>query len=283
MYLATIRTGSTTRAVKRIDDGGTAVLEELDYPDVGALLADPDGLAKAAAATGGARHDPAGADFAPPVLDPDKVICVSHNYGEHYRLLGLSMPEHPRLSTKFSSALIGARDPIYKPVDAHALDCAVELAIVIGAHVRHADEASAAAAIAGFTVMNDVTDRDLEFQAEEWGLGNIWDRSTPIGPYLATPDELDGGIRPRLALHTEIDGTRVQAGDTANLHFDPVEVVRRASRFMELAPGDVIATGTPSSPAHDHGAQAHLAVGQEIVTAVDGIGECRNTVLDPTE
>ncbi|MEZ5212887.1 fumarylacetoacetate hydrolase family protein [Gordonia sp. (in: high G+C Gram-positive bacteria)] len=279
MHLATIRTGTTTRAVKRVDSGTSPVLVDLGYVDLGALLADPDGLTKAAATDSGTTYDAATADFAPPVINPDKVICVSHNYGEHYRVLGLNIPESPRLSTKFSTALIGANDEIVKPADAHALDCAVELAIVIGRTVRHASDDEAAAAIAGFTVMNDVTDRDLEFQAEEWGLGNIWDRSTPIGPYLVTPDDLPGGIAPTLALTTTIDGRPVQSGSTADLHFDPVHVVRRASRFMELRPGDIVATGSPSSPAHDHGPEAHLQAGQRIVVSIDGVGECRNTVV----
>lgn len=274
MYLATIRVGNSTRAVKRV---GEQVLLDLGHADLGALLADPEGLAAAAAAASGTTYDVAAADFAPPVPDPDKVVCVSHNYGEHYRVLGLQIPEQPRLSTKFSTALIGANDPIVQPADAHALDCAVELAIVIGRRVRHADDAEAAAAIAGFTVMNDVTDRDLEFQAEEWGLGNIWDRSTPIGPYLVTPDELPGGIAPQVALSTTVDGAVVQSGNTADLHFDPVHVVRRVSRFMELQPGDVIATGSPSSPAHDH--SPHLKPGQQIVAEIAGVGACRNAVV----
>lgn len=279
MYLATIRLGSTTRAVKRIGDGDAQKLLALDYPDLRALLTDPDGLAAAEAATEGTAYALDTADFAPPVLDPDKVVCVAHNYGDHIKRLGLSLPQHPRLSTKFSSALIGPNDPIVRPTDAHALDCAVELTIIIGKSVRHADDDEAAAAIAGFTVMNDVTDRSLEFQAEEWGLGNIWDRSTPMGPYLVTPDELPGGIAPRTTLSTTIDGTVVQSGDTADLHFDPVHVVRRVSRFMALEPGDVIATGSPSSPAHDHGEAAHLTVGQKIVAAIDGVGACHNTVI----
>ncbi|WP_454163822.1 fumarylacetoacetate hydrolase family protein [Gordonia iterans] len=280
MKLATIRLGGGTRAVKQIDgdqhDGGA--LLDLGYPDLRALLTDPEGLSKAAAATDGTVYDVETADFAPPVLDPDKVVCVAHNYGDHVRRLGLTLPQHPRLSTKFSSALIGAHDPIVKPADAHALDSAVELAVVIGRAVRHADDEAAAAAIAGFTVMNDVTDRDLEFEMDEWGLGNIWDRSTPIGPYLVTPDELPGGVSPAVALSTVVNGAQVQTGDTANLHFDPVHVVRRVSRFMELVPGDVVATGSPSSPAHDHG--AHLKVGDTIVASIDGIGACRSTVVD---
>lgn len=279
MYLATIRLGDTTRAVKRIERDGQTQLIDLGYPDVRAVLEDPEGLTRAAAVVDGTVYAAGAADFAPPVVDPGKVVCVAHNYGEHFNLLGLRVPEHPRLSTKFSSALIGPNDPIVVPSDSHALDPAVELTIIIGKSVRHADDDEAAAAIAGFTVLNDVADRSLAFETDEWALGDAWDRSTPMGPYVVTPEELSGGIRPTLTLSTRVDDTEVQTGDTADLHFDPVHVVRRVSRFMQLSPGDVIATGSPVTPVHRHGADAHLKPGQVVVAAIDGIGECRNTVV----
>ncbi|MFC0314780.1 fumarylacetoacetate hydrolase family protein [Gordonia phosphorivorans] len=279
MYLATIRLGNTTRAVKRIEKDGQSQLVDLGYADVRALLDDPDGLAKAAAVTDGTAYATDTADFAPPILDPEKVVCVAHNYGEHFKFLGLSVPEHPRLSTKFSSSLIGPNDPIVTPADAHALDAAVELTIVIGKSVRHADDAEAAAAIAGFTVMNDVADRSVAFETDEWALGDVWDRSTPMGPYVVTPDELPGGLKPQVNLSTTIDDTERQSGHSTDLHFDPVHVVRRVSRFMQLSPGDVIATGSPVTPGHRHGADGHLKAGQVVVAAIEGIGECRNTVV----
>jgi len=277
LYLATVRTASGTRAVKRIEEQGQQQLLELGYPDLRALLTDDDGLARAAQADDGDRYAPEDVQFVAPVT-PDKVVCVRHNYGDHIKRLGLTLPQHPRLSTKFASSIIGPYDPIAKPADAHALDCAVELVVVIGRPVRHPDETQARAAIAGFTVINDVADRDLEFQAEEWGLGNIWDGSSPLGPYLVTPDELPGGVTPTLTLTTTVDGREVQRGNTADLHFSPVQLVQHVARFMHLNPGDVIASGSPSAPSHDHGPEAHLREGQQIVTAIEGIGECRNTV-----
>lgn len=278
MYLATIRTPGGTRAVRRLESDGATRLVDLDYPDVNAVLTDPDGLTRAAATTDGTTVDPATADFAAPVT-PEKVVCVRHNYGDHIKRLGLTLPQHPRLSTKFASSIIGPYDPITKPADAKALDSAVELVIVIGASIRHPDDAEAAAAIAGFTVMNDVTDRDLEFETHEWGLGNIWDGSSPLGPYLVTPDELPGGSAPTVAVRTTVDGKTVQSANTADLHFSPVHLVRHVARFMHLEPGDIIATGSPSDPAHEHG-HPHLIDGQVVVAAVEGIGECRNTVVD---
>ncbi|GAC58292.1 fumarylacetoacetate hydrolase family protein [Gordonia hirsuta DSM 44140 = NBRC 16056] len=273
MYLATIRTGNTTHAVKRVESDSTTDLLDLGYPDLGALLADPQGLAKAAAATDGTRYALDTADFAPPVLDPAKVICVAHNYGEHHRVLGVSVPEAPRLSTKFSSALIGANDPLILPRDAHKMQANVELGIIIGSAVGRGSD-DAAQAIAGFTVINDVADRDLGFEFDAWGTAQIWDRSTPTGPWLVTPDELTGGTAPQLTLTATVDGTQVQSGQTADLHFDPVHVVRHVARFADLQPGDVIATGTPPHT----GDPVYLAAGQTVVTEITGLGVCRSTV-----
>ncbi len=277
MYLATVRIGTSTHAVKRIPgDDGVEVLLDLGYDDVGALLADPQGLTTAAAATAGTTYPLAGADFAPPVLAPDKVVCVAHNYGDQHTLLGVSLPDRLRLSTKFSSALIGPNDPISPPAEAHRLQTAVELGIIIGRPVRRADDDAAAAAIAGFTVINDVADRDLGFEFTEWGMATIWDHSTPIGPWLVTPDELPGGTAPQLALTASIDAAQVQSGSTVEAHVDPVHVVRHISRYLQLNPGDVIATG---SPAHTGDESTYLTPGQTVVAEITGLGGCRNAVL----
>lgn len=276
MYLATVRIGTSTHAVKRVTADGADILLDLGYTDVGALLADPDGLTAAAAATVGTTYPLAGADFAPPVPDPGKVICVAHNYGAPHTLLGVTVPERPRLSTKFSSALIGPNDPIVAPADAHRLQIAVELAVVIGAPVRRAEADEAAAAIAGFTVMNDVTDRDLGFEFAEWGTATIWDHSSPIGPWLVTPDELPGGTAPTLALTASVDGTSVQKAETGDARLDPVSAVRHVSRYLQLNPGDVIATG---SPTHVDDESTFLTPGQTVVTEIEHIGACRNAVL----
>jgi acylpyruvate hydrolase len=187
MKLATIRLsdGTGTRAVRR--DGDRLV--EIDAPDVGTLLADPDWHDRAAGATGPA-HELTGADFAPVVPNPSKVICVGHNYSGHIKEMGRELPAYPTLFTKFADSLIGANDDIVKPAETDALDWEVELVVVVGSEVRRANDAQAKAAIAGFTVMNDVSVRDWQFRTIEWTQGKIWDSSTPIGPYLVTADEV---------------------------------------------------------------------------------------------
>jgi acylpyruvate hydrolase len=150
--LATIRTARGTRAVRV--DADRAV--ETGHPDIGALLAAPDWRAVAEAAAGPV-HDRDGLDYAPVVPCPGKIICVGVNYAAHIREMGRETPRYPTLFAKYAEALIGARDDIVLPAASEAVDWEAELALVIGAPVRHADEQAAEAAIAGYTVINDVT------------------------------------------------------------------------------------------------------------------------------
>ncbi|HEU5028068.1 MAG TPA: fumarylacetoacetate hydrolase family protein [Spirillospora sp.] len=273
MKLSTIRTAAGTRAV-RLDGGG---LVELGYPDLGALLAEPDWRAKAAGASGPV-HDPDGADFAPVVPRPSKVICVGHNYSDHIKEMGRELPAYPTLFPKFADSLIGAHDDIVKPAETDALDWEVELAVVVGAEVRRADGAQAEAAIAGFTVMNDVSVRDWQFRTIEWTQGKIWDSSTPVGPYLVTPDEV-GGVRPALRVRTVVDGAEMQSDDTGTLLFDPVFLVEYISTIITLRPGDLIATGTPAGVGHARDPKVYLTGGETVVTEVEGVGACTNRVV----
>jgi acylpyruvate hydrolase len=273
MKLSTIRTAAGTRAVRL--DGDRLV--DLGYPDLGALLAEPDWRARAAGASG-AVHDAEGADFAPVVPNPSKVICVGHNYSNHIKEMGRELPAYPTLFPKFADSLIGARDDIVKPAETDALDWEVELAVVIGAEVRRADDAQAEAAIAGFTVMNDVSVRDWQFRTIEWTQGKIWDSSTPVGPYLVTPDEV-GGVRPALRVRTLVDGEEMQSDDTGTLLFDPVFLVKYVSTIITLRPGDLIATGTPAGVGHARDPKVYLTGGETVVTEIDGLGACVNRIV----
>ncbi|MBW8484116.1 fumarylacetoacetate hydrolase family protein [Actinomadura parmotrematis] len=273
MKLATIRTGEGTRAVRL--DGGRLV--DLGYPDLGALLAEPDWREKAAA-EGTTTYDAEGADFAPVVPDPSKVICVGHNYSNHIKEMGRELPSYPTLFPKYADTLAGARDAIVKPAETGALDWEVELVVVIGKEVRRADGAGAEAAIAGFTVMNDVSVRDWQFRTVEWTQGKIWDSSTPVGPYLVTPDEV-GGARPALKVTTTVDGQVMQSDDTGTLLFDPVFLVEYISTIITLRPGDLIATGTPAGVGHARDPKVYLTGGETVVTEVEGVGACTNLIV----
>ena len=273
MKLATIRTAGTTRAV-RVDDG---TLVDLGLPDVGAVLERPDWRQWAAGASG-PTLPLAGADFAPLVTAPSKVVCVGLNYRNHIQEMGRDLPTHPTLFAKFADALIGAGDAIVRPDETDQLDWEVELVVVVGRRVRRATGVEAEQAIAGFTIMNDVTCRDWQFRTREWLQGKTWDSTTPVGPYLVTPDELPGGVRPTVGLRLSVDGVEMQSDNTGDLLFDPVALVEYVSTVVRLNPGDLIATGTPGGVGHARKPMVFLVGGETLVAEIDGLGRLENPV-----
>ncbi|WP_432056492.1 fumarylacetoacetate hydrolase family protein [Streptomyces sp. bgisy022] len=277
MKLATLRTGGTTRAVKLDGD----VLVDLGAPDLGALLAEDGWAERAAAVTsdGATTYPVAGADFAPVVPAPSKVVCVGLNYRNHIQEMGRDLPEHPTLFAKFADSLIGATDDIVRPDETEQFDWEVELAVVVGKGVRRARGEEAEQAVAGFTVLNDITCRDWQFRTREWLQGKMWDSTTPVGPYLVTPDELPGGVRPALDVTLTVDGEVMQSDTTGDLLFDPVDLVEYVSTITRLNPGDIIATGTPGGVGHARKPARYLLGGERIVTEIQGIGRLENTVV----
>ncbi len=214
-----------------------------------------------------------------PVLpSPGKIVCVGLNYRSHILEMGRELPAHPTLFAKYIDALVGPYDDIELPPESDAMDWEAELAVVIGRSVRRADADAATAAIAGFTAINDVTMRDWQYRTPQWLQGKTFESTTPLGPVLVTPDDLPGGVRPALRLTCRVDGELVQCADTADLVFDPVDLVRYISTIVTLRPGDLIATGTPGGVGHARTPPLHLRNGQILETEIDGIGELRNTV-----
>jgi acylpyruvate hydrolase len=281
MKLATVRipggTPGDTSAVRV--DGSTLV--DLGAPDVGALL-ETQGWRQSAAAATGQTWDAADADFAPLVPQPSKVVCVGLNYRNHIHEMGRDLPDHPTLFSKYADTLVGSRDEIHRPAETEKFDWEAELTVVIGQPVRRANATEAEAAIAGFTVLNDITCRDWQFRTREWLQGKNWDQTTPVGPYLVTPDELPGGVRPALSISCKVDGELMQDDSTADLLLDPVALVQYVSTMIRLNPGDLIATGTPGGVGHARKPEVYLSPGQRVVTEIEGIGRLENLVVaDP--
>ncbi|QJY49752.1 fumarylacetoacetate hydrolase family protein [Pseudonocardia broussonetiae] len=273
MRLATIRTATGHRAV-RVDDAGAV---ETGDADVRALLERPDWAAHAAAAAG-PSHEVAGLDYAPLVPSPEKIICVGLNYRDHVLEMGNQLPEYPTLFAKFAPSLVGAHDDVVLPAVSDKVDWEAELTVVIGAPVRHATREQAAAAIAGYTVLNDVSVRDYQNRTKQFLQGKTFEHSTPIGPWLVTPDELPGGgPESGWAISTVLDGETVQSSTTAELVFGAVDLVVYLSEIVTLNPGDVIATGTPGGVGHARKPPRYLTDGAVLVTSVAGVGELRNT------
>jgi acylpyruvate hydrolase len=269
--LATIRTAAGTRAVRV--DGPQAV--ETGDADVRALLERPDWPAHAAAAAGPV-HAVDGLDLAPLVPAPEKILCVGQNYADHIAEMGHQPPAYPTIFAKFAPALVGAHDDIVLPSVSQAVDYEAELTVVIGRPVRHATPEQARAAIAGYTVMNDVSVRDWQMRTSQFLQGKTFEATTPLGPYLVTPDELpDGGWE----ISTVIDGETRQHSTTDQLVFGVLDLVGYLSTVVTLRPGDVIATGTPGGVGHARKPPRYLTDGATVVTAIAGVGECRNTCL----
>ncbi|MFC8503358.1 fumarylacetoacetate hydrolase family protein [Pedococcus sp. NPDC057267] len=267
MQLGTVATRGTTTAAARTPDGWRA----LPAPDLSAHLA------------GGGRLDEAGglgdllddAVVLAPLPRPGKVVCCGLNYGEHIRETGRDLPTHPTLFAKYADSLIGPTDDIRLPAGAD-VDWEAELAVVVGDTIRGADRATAAAAIAGYTVANDVSVRDWQYRTLQWFQGKAWDRSTPTGPVVVTPDEVDPAAG--LTITCRVDGEEVQRDSTKTLVFDGADLLSYISTFTVLRPGDLVLTGTPGGVGTARDPQRFLADGQVLETEIEGIGLLRNTI-----
>jgi acylpyruvate hydrolase len=252
-------------------DGDRAV--ELGARDVREVL-DRDGWRSWAEAANGAAHDVAGLDYAPLVPSPDKIICVGLNYRSHVAEMGHPMPDHPTLFAKYRAALIGAHDDIVLPAVSTRIDWEAELAIIIGARTRNVAVGDAAGSIAGYSVLNDVSVRDWQNRTSQFLQGKTFESSTPLGPWLVTPDESPG---PDREISCEVDGELMQKSTTADLVFDAETLVSYVSTIITLEPGDVIATGTPAGVGAAHSPPRWLRDGSVVVTRIAGVGELRNT------
>lgn len=272
MRLATIRLESGTRCV-RIEEAEEAAIET-GHADVRDLLTDPDWRTVAAAA-GGPRHDVAQLDYATLVPQPEKVICVGLNYLDHIAETGRTPPTHPTLFPKFARSLTGAYDDIPLPHDdeSTSVDWEAELTVVIGRAVRRVRGADAEAAIAGYTVANDISVRDFQYHTTQFMPGKAWEGSTPVGPHLVVAEPGDAAHFP---IECRVDDVVMQSSNTRELCFGPVELIEYISTFITLVPGDLIITGTPSGVGHARDPKVFIRRGQTVVTRIDGVGECRN-------
>lgn len=270
MRLATIRTEAGTRATRI--DGDAAV--ETGHADVGALLAERDWRDLASAADG-TRHALDGLEYATLITAPQKIVCVGLNYLDHIAETGRERPAHPTLFPKFANTLIGAFDPITLPDDDEStnVDWEAELGVVIGRPVRRATAEQAADAIAGYTVVNDVTVRDFQRHTTQFMPGKAWEGTTPVGPHLVVDDDRGAAEYPISCI---VDGEVMQSSNTRELCFGPLELIRYISTFTTLVPGDLVVTGTPGGVGVARRPPVFLRRGQTVVTRIDGVGECRN-------
>jgi acylpyruvate hydrolase len=271
MRFATIRTQQGTTAARLDGD----MLIPLACADVGEMLAAGGPVADRE------RPNPvpaAEADFAPVVPRPSKVICVGLNYRSHILETGRELPEYPTLFAKFAESLMGARDELVLPSVSERVDWEVELGVIIGRPLYRATPAEAAAAIAGYTVVNDISMRDWQRRTLQFLAGKMFEHATPAGPYLVTPDEV--GNAADLEVRCEVDGVVMQQGRTSDMLFGPAEIAAYTSQVITLRPGDLIATGTPGGVGDARKPPVYLRPGNTLRTWIEGLGECVNYCVD---
>jgi acylpyruvate hydrolase len=269
MRLLTIRTTEGTRAARL--EGDQVV--ELPFGDVGAVLSSGPDWPRAAAMPG-TRRPLGDVELAPVVTGPDKIICLGLNYRSHIQEMGRDLPAYPTMFSKFRRALVGPRDPIVLPPESDEPDWEVELGLLIGRPARRVRGAEAEGAIAGYCVVNDVTMRDWQRRTTQYLQGKTFERTTPVGPVLVTPQEVDGARD--LELTSLVDGELMQRGRTSDLLFSPVELVEYISTVVTLLPGDLIATGTPAGVGAARTPPVWLRPGQIVRASIEGIGELVN-------
>ena len=211
----------------------------------------------------------------PVVPHPDKIFCVGLNYHAHVGETGRELPTYPVLFTKFAGSLIGPHDDIVLPPESQQVDYEAELVVVIGTAGRRISRDAAHRHVLGYTAANDVTMRDFQYRTHQWLQGKAWDRSTPLGPELVTPDEADVSAA---SVRTTLNGDTLQSSDTSKLIFDIPTLVATVSEFTELLPGDLILTGTPGGVGFRRDPQVFLRDGDEITVEIGGIGRLVNRV-----
>lgn len=207
-----------------------------------------------------------------------KFVCIGLNYADHAAESGLDLPEEPVVFFKATSAICGANDDVEIPRDSVKTDWEVELGVVIGKDTKYVSAENALKHIAGYCVVNDVSERDFQLhRSGQWVKGKSCDTFGPIGPWLVTRDEI--ADPQNLAMYLEVNGHRYQDGSTRTMHFDVATIVSHLSQFMSLQAGDVISTGTPPGVGLGQSPEIYLKPGDKMELAIEGLGvQAQNVV-----
>ena len=208
--------------------------------------------------------------FGVPLAGVGKFIGIGLNYADHAKETGMPIPNEPIVFMKAISSLSGADDPVVLPPGAKNGDWEVELGVVIGTRAQYVSEADALDYVAGFCVVNDVSERSYQFESAQWDKGKGCDSFGPVGPWLVTRDEVIDVQR--LDLYLELNGKRMQTGSTETMIFTVAQLVSYLSRFMTLEPGDIIATGTPPGVGAGRTPPRFLKPGDTLRLGIAGLG-----------
>ena len=208
----------------------------------------------------------------PPLQRPSKIVCVGLNYAKHAAESGMAIPEEPVLFFKASSAICGPFDEVIIPKGGDKTDWEVELAVVIGKEASYVNESDAMKHVAGYVLHNDISERGFQLERSgQWVKGKSCDTFAPLGPFIATADEIANPNN--LELWLELNGKRVQHSSTSDFIFNIAEVISYISQFMTLLPGDIISTGTPSGVGLGFDPPVYLKPGDHMRLGIEGLGE----------
>jgi len=214
----------------------------------------------------------------PPLSRPSKIVCVGLNYAKHAAESGMDIPEEPVLFFKASSAIVGPNDPIIIPKNSEKTDWEVELAVVIGKKASYVSEADALNHVAGYVLHNDVSERAFQLERSgQWVKGKSCDTFAPIGPFIATPDEI--GDPNNLNLWLKLNGEEMQNSSTSDFIFNIQHVVSYISQFMTILPGDIISTGTPFGVGLGLTPPRYLKEGDVVELGIEGLGVSKQTCI----
>jgi len=258
-------------------DGAIVDLTEIypEIPDIGARFFTDGWLEKAARVDSpGQKMD---VRLGAPVAPPSKIICLGKNYAEHAKEGGFDNPTRPLLFSKAPTALNGPYDPILLPRSSRQIDWEVELALVVGQAAKRVKKEAALQVIAGISVANDVSGRDAQFADSQWFRGKSFDTFAPMGPVLATLDEIDD--LQELELTARVNGEVMQRGWVKDMIFDIPTIIEDISEDISLLPGDIILTGTPSGVGFFRDPPVLLKPGHIVECTIDRIGTIRNICM----
>ena len=248
-------------------------------PDIGPEQLSPQGLAKLAAldATKLPQVD-GNPRLGPPVTGATKFVAIGLNYSDHAAETGAEPPKEPIIFHKTLSSICGPNDKVMLPQDSVKTDWEVELGIVIGTRARYVPEAEALDCVAGYMVVNDVSEREYQLErGGNWTKGKGCDTFGPIGPWLVTADEVKNPQN--LSMWLDLNGEKRQRGNTNTMIFDCAALIAYVSRFMTLNPGDIITTGTPPGVGMGMKPQQYLKAGDVMTLGIEGLGEQRQEVV----
>src|ERR687898_789391 len=215
-------------------------------------------------------------ELLPPITDPEKIVCIGLNYRSHAAEAGIDPSADPTFFAKFRNALASPGATVELPAASEKVDYEAEIAFVVGRRCKEIDSGDALDGIAGYTLLNDLSARDLQFATPQWMPGKVFDGSAPCGPALVTPDE--AGPPGRISFALDLNGEPMQEASTADLIFSVGELLARLSRLMTLEPGDTVSTGTPAGVGSVRKPRVWLKAGDEISITSPTLGELRTTL-----